>query len=81
MASQRVTYIGMPREENSVSFTGGGGGFFLACENFGECSTVHSLPELFFLSLSLSLFFFFEVEISSRRLISLFMPLYSGSAN
>ena len=40
----------------------------------GECSTIHS---------PLSLFFFFEVEISSRTLIPLFMPgsVHSGSAS
>ena len=44
----------------------GAGGFFLACEDLGECSTIHSPPALFF--------FFFEVEINSRTLIPLFMP-------
>ena len=40
----------------------------------GECSTIHSLPTLFF-------FFFFEVEISLRTQIPLFMPgsNHSGS--
>ena len=40
----------------------------------GECSTIHSLP---------ALFFFFLVEISSRILIPLFMPesVQSGSAS
>ena len=36
----------------------------------GECSTVHSPPELFF-----------KVEICSRTLISLFSPVHSGSAS
>ena len=27
---------------------GGGGGFFLACEILGECSTIHSPPAFFF---------------------------------
>ena len=52
---------------------GGGGIFFLACEDLGRCSTIHSPPALFF----------FLVEISSRTLIPLFMPgpVHSGSAN
>ena len=53
----------------------GAGGFFLACEDLGECSTIHSPPALS--SSSSSLFFFllfFKVEISSRTLIPLFMP-------
>ena len=38
---------------------------------WGVCSTMHSPPELFF----------FEVEISSRTLITLFMPgsIHNGS--
>ena len=42
----------------------------------GEGSTIHSSPVLFF-------FFFFEVEISSRTLIPLFMPgsVHSSSAS
>ena len=47
---------------NAVS----GGGFFHACEDLRECSIVHPLSALFF--------FFFEMEISSRTLIPLFMP-------
>ena len=41
---------------------------------WGECSTIHSPPALFF-------FFFFKVEISSRTLISLFRPgsVHGGS--
>ena len=44
-----------------------------------ECSTIHSPPAL----LILSLLFVFEVEISSRTLIPLFMPgpVHSGSAS
>ena len=41
-----------------------GGGFLLACEDLGECSTIHSSPALLF----------FKVEISSRTLIRLFWP-------
>ena len=42
----------------------------------GECSTIHSLPELFS-------FFFLEVKIGSRTLIPLFMlgSVHSGSAS
>ena len=52
-----------------------GAGFFLACEDLGECSTIHSPPALFF--------FFFEVEINCRTLIPFFMPgsVHSGSAS
>ena len=41
----------------------------------GECSTIHSLPALFF--------FFFEVEISLRTRIPLFVPgsVHNGSVN
>ena len=41
----------------------------------GECSTIHSLPALFF--------FFFKVEISLRTLIPLFSPesVHCGSAS
>ena len=41
------------------------------------CSTMHSPPELFFFFF----FSFFEVEISSRTLITLFMPgsIHNGS--
>ena len=52
--------------------TNGGGGLFLACEDLGECSTIHSSPAL--LLLFSFLFFFFRVEISSRTLIRLFWP-------
>ena len=49
-------------------------GFFLTCEDFGRCSTIHSLP---------ALIFFFKVEISLRTLIPLFRPgsVHSGSAS
>ena len=52
---------------NAVS----GGGFFHASEDLGECSIVHSLS---------APFFFFEMEISLRTLIPLFMPgsVHSG---
>ena len=42
---------------------------------WGECSTIHSRPAIFF--------FFFKVEISSRTLISLFRPgsVHSGSVS
>ena len=46
-----------------------GGGFFLACKNFGrmfDIVTIHSLPVLFF--------FFFKVDISLCTLIPLFTP-------
>ena len=53
-----------------------GGGFFLACEDFGRMFD-HSFPVCTFF------FFFFKVEISSRTLILLFMPgsVHSGSAS
>ena len=53
--------------------TNGGGGLFLACEDLGECSTIHSSPALLF----------FKVEISSRTLIRLFWPrsVHSGLAS
>ena len=46
-------------------------GFFLLARILEECSTIHSPP---------ALFFFFIVEISSRKIISLFMPgsVHSG---
>ena len=52
----------------------GGGGFFLACQDFGR-RLGHSIPASTF-------FFFFEVEISSRALIPLLRPgsVHSGSA-
>ena len=43
---------------------GGCGGFFLACEELGEESMIHSPPALFF--------FFFKVEISSCTPVPLF---------
>ena len=48
--------------------------FFSLARIFGECSTIYCLPALFF--------FFFEVEITLRTLIPLFMPgsVHSGSA-
>ena len=51
----------------------GGGGFFLACEDFGKMFD-HSFPAY--------TFFFFKAEISSRTLIPLFMPgsVHSGLA-
>ena len=51
----------------------GGGGFFLACEDLGSMFD-NSLP---------ACAFFFNVEISSRTLISLFRPgsVHSGSAS
>ena len=52
------------REEDQINGGGGGGGgggfFSLACENLGECSTIHS-----------RLAIFIKMEISSRTLISL----------
>ena len=59
----------------AVFTSDGGGGFFLACEDFfGECLTIHSPPALFFS------FFFFKEKISSRTLIPLFKPgsVHSG---
>ena len=52
----------------------GGGGFFLTCEDFGRMFN-HSFPACAFC--------LFEVEISSRTLIPLFMPgsVHSGSAS
>ena len=46
---------------------------------WGKCSTIHSPPALYFFSF----FFFFDVEISSRALIPLFMAgsVHSGSAS
>ena len=60
-----------------------GGGFFLPCEDFGECSIVRSPPVLLLLFFLFFLFFFVEVEFSSRELIPLFMPesVHSGSAS
>ena len=50
----------------------GGGGFFLACKDFGRMFD-NSFPACAF-------FFFFKVEISSRELIPLFRPglVHSG---
>ena len=50
----------------------GGGGFFLACEDFGRMFD-NSFP---------ACAFFFKVEINSRTLIPLFRPglVHSGSA-
>ena len=55
--------------------TCGSGGFFLACQDLGECSTIYSQPVLFFSS--------FLVEISSHTLIPLFRPgsVHSDSAS
>ena len=52
-----------------------GDGLWLACEDLGECSIIHSPPALFF--------FFFEVGISLRTLIPLFTQGldHSGSAS
>ena len=52
-----------------------GDGFFLACEDFGRLFEIQSPPAFFF--------FFFEVEISLRTLIPLFMPgsVHSGSVS
>ena len=57
---------------------GAGDGFFLACEDLGECWTIHSAHMLFSLKKKKN-----EAEISSRTLISLFRPgsVYSGSAS
>ena len=51
----------------------GGGGIFSLARIWGECSTFHSPPALFF----------FNVEISLRTLIPIFRPgsVHSGSAN
>ena len=51
-----------------------GGGFFLACKDFGRMLD-NSFPPAFF--------FFFKVEISSGTLIPLLKPgsVHSGSAN
>ena len=55
---------------------GDGGGFFLACENFGRMFD-NSFPACAFF------FFFFKVEIRSHALIPLLMPgsVHSGSAS
>ena len=52
---------------------GGGGGFFLACKEFGRM-TIHSPPVLFF---------YFLVEISLHKLIPLSRPgsVHTGSAS
>ena len=68
--SEEGNYLFMNQGEQPLSLTeihgsSGGGGFFLACEDFGECTTIHS---------PLTHFFFFKVEISSCTLIPLFMP-------
>ena len=57
----------------------GGGGFFLACEDFGRMFN-HSIPACAFLCVFL---FVFEVVINSRSLIPLIMPgsVHSGSAS
>ena len=63
---------------------GSSGGLFLVCEDFWEIVRPF-IPRPHFLSSSSSFFFLllFEVEISSRTLISLFMPesVHSGSAS
>ena len=70
----------------AYAFLGGGGGMVVTLSSlasiFGECSTIHSLPALFFLFF----FFFFlslKVEISSRTLIPHFRPglVHSGSVS
>ena len=38
------------RSQKNGGGGGSGGGFFLACQIWGECSTIHSPPELFFFS-------------------------------
>ena len=64
-------------EEHYVNCSGGGGGFFLAGKDLGDCSTIYSPPVL------LLLLFFFKVEISSRTLIPFFRlgSVHSGSAS
>ena len=58
----------------TIWYEGAGGGFFLACKDFGR---------MFDHSFTACAFYFFEVEISSRTLIRLFIPgsAHSGSAN
>ena len=57
--------------------------FFLACEKFWECSTLHSPPALSFSFSLFFFFFFFWLEISLSTLIPLFRPgsVHSGSAS
>ena len=55
-----------------VVLIAGGGGFFLACEDFGRMFD-HSFSVCTF-------FFFFEVEVSSRTQIPLFMQNQSTVA-
>ena len=56
--------------------------FSSLARNLGEGSTINYPPALFsFFSFFFFFFFFFKVEISSRTLLPLFMPLsvHSGS--
>ena len=66
----------LPEGEPCVVFLPGGGGFFLACEDFGE-KVRPFIPCLRFL-----IFFLSEVEISLCTLIPIFMPgsVHNGSA-
>ena len=63
------------REEACCDLNGGKVAFSSLARISGECSTIHSQPALFL--------FFFEVEISSRKPISLFWPrsVHSGLAS
>ena len=58
---------------------GGYGGFFLACEYFGDCSTNHSPPALF----RSFIFLCVCVEVNSVAPISIFRPksVHSGSVS
>ena len=52
-------------------------GFFLACEDLGECTTIRSPSALFVVVV------IFQMDISSHTLIPLFRPgsVHSGSAS
>ena len=53
--------------EHLLLAVGSSGGFFLACEDFVEGATIHSLPALFICT-----FYFFKVEISMHTSNPLF---------
>ena len=66
---QEEEYQTLPLASGLVKCGGGVGGFFLACEDLGRMFD-HSFPAC----ASFFYVYFFEVEISSRTLIPLFMP-------
>ena len=68
-------------DPESCKSPGGGGGFFLACDYFGE-NVRQFIPRLRFFVVVVFLLLF-KVKINSRKLIPLFRPrsVHGGSAS